>query len=148
MKWSAAFALLGVLAGCPVREQPDGRGRAPTPVAMDPARALGAWTSGHGDVAIGVGERGDTLVGTWRYQREGFHEGRFQGYLNGNVLTFAWVEGEASGEGWIAFAPDGSRFDGEWWGEALRRSQWVHTPVGSSWNQRGSRPGARFTGWR
>ncbi len=109
-----------LLAACVVHSAaaPDGPARTPVAESMDPVRALGEWQTSHGQVSIGVADDGRTLIGMWRYERDGKHEGHFEGLLTGNVLRFAWVEGPLVGEGWLAFAPDGSRFGGEWWAES------------------------------
>jgi len=107
-----------------------GPSQAPTAVAMDPGQAVGLWRTNFGPVKIERDPQGtaaEDVQGTWYYKR-GSEDvyGVFYGHLRGNILDFQWqepgVNGPLVGAGYIAFAPDGSRFDGQWWTDARDRS--------------------------
>lgn len=95
---------------------------APEPVSMDPSLALGLWHSSFGAVKIeqDTGRGTDAIMGVWIYQRDGEEVmGFFSGTMRGNVLDFNWHEpapaGDLTGGGYLAFDPQGGRFNGNWW---------------------------------
>jgi hypothetical protein len=112
---------------------------APTPPAqaMDPRAPVGLWNTNFG--AVKIEPDGGGLHGAWSYDRDGQQViGYFGGQLEGNVLRLTWREPaqpmpgvpQLAGEGWVAFEPSGSSFQGKWWStDGQRKGDWTGTRV-------------------
>ncbi|HVV88818.1 MAG TPA: hypothetical protein VHE35_37500 [Kofleriaceae bacterium] len=109
----------------------------PAPQAMDPRAPLGLWNTNFG--AVKIEPNGTGLHGAWSYDRDNQQVvGYFAGALDGNLLRLTWREPaqatpgvpQLSGEGWIAFDPQGSSFAGKWWStDGQRKGDWTGTRV-------------------
>ncbi len=118
---------------------------APPPQAMEPARALGLWSSTFGAVKIEAdnskgGLQTGAVQGVWVYQRQGQEVvGYFSGNLRGNVLQFRWQEPNdppLTGEGYLVFDVQGRQYSGRWWSDRRDRvGDW------NGWRQAGPEAG-------
>lgn len=55
-------------------------------------------------------QQGTALTGCYE-----FHEGIFNGTIEGRVMKLTWTEGSSTGPAVFVFAPDGASFRGFWW---------------------------------
>lgn len=101
----------------------------PANVVPGPMPASESFTGSYHSQQIGdifLDEQGDTVIGTYEYDRASCHAtGRIEGRRSGNLLHFSWTESQAecgrlaplTGHGYFLFWKDSGengRINGEW----------------------------------
>ncbi|MCA9565169.1 MAG: hypothetical protein KC561_16845, partial [Myxococcales bacterium] len=81
----------------------------PTAVAQDEAASFtGFWDTTYG--LLELQQTGTSVVGSYSYGGGS----TVQGTVEGNRLTFTYMEPTATGEGWFELSPTGDRISGQW----------------------------------